>query len=388
MVRLKKGRGATIARLDHPWVYSQAIDSASEQARRGELSALVSGDTGETLGWGYHSPESLIGFRFVSRGDGPPPADWLEERLDYALELRRRLAIPSDSFRMVNSEGDGLPGLIVDVYHRTTLLRPLIRGMEAQVERLVAALHALFPENSVYLKRDETAARREALELPSGYLQGSGEAVEVIREGECRFRVDLERGQKTGFYLDQRDNRLLLRGLAAGLRVLNLFAYTGAFAVQAAAGEAREVVSVESSAAAVELGRENQALNPQAAGCAFEWVQGDAFSYLEGCDAFDLVVVDPPPFARRRREVPGALRGYGALNRLAALRLSPGGLMMSFSCSSAVTEELLLTVLRDAVRDAGREAQVLQRLHAAPDHPVLLGHPEGEYLKGWLLRVR
>jgi 23S rRNA (cytosine1962-C5)-methyltransferase len=386
MVRLRKGRGAVIERLGHPWVYSQAIESASEQARSGALSPIVSQDSGTTLGWGFYSPESLIGFRFLTRGETPPPATWLEDRLSSALELRRRLEIPSNAFRLVNSEGDGLPGLVVDVYDTTTVLRPLIRGVEARAEAIVASLRALLPGNSVYLRKDETAARKEELRLPTGYLHGSGDASAVIREGQCLFRVDLARGQKTGFYLDQRVNRLLLRGLARELRVLNLFSYTGAFALQAAQGGARAVVSVESSGSAVELSRENQGLNPPGGG-TLEWVHGDAFAYLEDCDRFDLIVVDPPPFARRRSEVQGALRGYGALNRLAALRLSSGGLLMSFSCSSAVTEELILGTLREAVRESGREAQILSRLHAAADHPVRLGHPEGEYLKGWLLRV-
>jgi 23S rRNA (cytosine1962-C5)-methyltransferase len=387
MVRLRRGRGAVIERLGHPWVYSQAIESASEEARSGALSPVVSQDSGTTLGWGFYSPGSLIGFRFVSRGEDPPPATWLEDRLRSALQLRRRLEIPSNAFRLVNSEGDGLPGLVVDVYDSTTVLRPLIRGVEAQADGIVAALRELLPENSVYLRKDETAARKEQLRLPTGYLHGSGDAWAVIREGQCLFRVDLARGQKTGFYLDQRDNHLLLRGLARELRVLNLFSYTGAFALQAAEGGARAVVSVESSAAAVELSRQNERLNRRSGGGTLEWVQGDAFGYLEDCDRFDLIVVDPPPFARRRSEVRGALRGYGALNRLAALRLSPGGLLMSFSCSSAVTEELMLGALREAIRETGREAQILRRLHAAPDHPVRLGHPEGEYLKGWLLRV-
>jgi 23S rRNA (cytosine1962-C5)-methyltransferase len=387
MVRLRSGRDALIERLNHPWVFSQAVAEASDEALDGRLSPLTASDGKTVLGWGFYSPRSLIAFRFVSHGERRPSDAWLEERLESALALRRRLEIPSNAYRLVNSEADGMPGLIVDVYNRTTVVRPLTRPMEAQCERVLAGLRSLLPDNSVYLKRDETAARKENLRLPTGYLYGSGEQVELIEEGQCTFRVDLAGGQKTGFYLDQRDNRLWVRRLAGGLRVLNLFSYTGAFALQAAAGGARDVVSVESSAGAVELSRENQRLNARLAHSRLEWVRGDVFSYLEDCGTFDLLVVDPPPFARRRGELEGALRGYGALNRLAALRVSSGGLMMSFSCSSAVTEELMLGVLRESVGLAGREAQILQRLHAAADHPVLLGHPEGEYLKGWLLRL-
>ena len=387
MVRLRSGRETLIRRLDHPWVYSQAVESASDEARGGQLVPLLPVQGGEVLGWGFYSPRSLIAFRFVRRGAEPPEASWLADRLETALRLREALAIPADAYRLVNSEGDGLPGLTVDVYHGTTVLRPLTKGMEAQIETILAALRALLPDKAVYLRRDETAARKEGLTLPSGYLAGSGDGSEIIEEAGTRFRVDLVGGQKTGFYLDQRDNRLLLRRLCRGARVLNLFAYTGAFALQAAAGGAREVVSVESSSPAVELARENARLNPSLGKARLEWVRGDAFEYLEQADQHDLVVVDPPPFARRRGEVEGALRGYAALNTLAASRLAPGGLLMSFTCSSAVTEALMLGVLREAVRSAGRQAQVLQRLQAAPDHPVLVNHPEGEYLKGWLLRL-
>ncbi|MBN1835410.1 MAG: class I SAM-dependent rRNA methyltransferase [Spirochaetales bacterium] len=387
MVRLRSGREALIRRLDHPWVYSQAVESASEQARAGELVPLVSAQGAEVLGWGFHSPGSLIAFRFVSRGESRPADSWLEDRLRAALELRERLGIRANAYRLVNSEGDALPGLTVDVYNRTTVVRPLVKGMEMQLEAVMEALQRLLPDNAVYLRRDETAARKEGLTRTTGYLAGSGEGRELIEEGGLRFRVDLAEGQKTGFYLDQRDNRLLARSLCRELRVLNLFAYTGAFALQAAAGGAEEVISVESSATAVELARENARLNPEAGQGSLEWLRGDAFEFLEEPGSYGMVIVDPPPFARRRSELEGAARGYGALNLLAVERVAPGGLLMSFSCSSAVSAELMAGVLQNAVAQAGRRAQVLQRLHAAADHPVLLNHPEGEYLKGWLLRV-
>ena len=201
--------------------------------------------------------------RVASWGQDPPPEDWLERRLGEAAALRRGLALDSDAFRLVNAEGDFLPGLVVDVYRRTTVVRPLVRGLEAAMDRLAAQLGALFPDNAVYLKRDEKAARLEGLTLATGYLRGGGDGRQRIREGELELEVDIERGQKTGFYLDQRDSRLLVRRLAAGRRVLNLFAYTGAFALQAAAGGALEAVSVESSRAALELGRACAGLNPQ-----------------------------------------------------------------------------------------------------------------------------
>jgi 23S rRNA (cytosine1962-C5)-methyltransferase len=386
MIVLKPGKGELLRARRHPWIYSGAVERAEAGALRGEP-VPVADASGQVLGWGFYSPRSLIAVRLLAWGPEPLPEDWLERRIRAAYELRQRLALPSDAFRLVNSEGDFLPGLIVDVYRATTVVRPLVRGMEAVLERLLAVLRSLYPENAVFLKRDEKAARLEALERPTGYLAGSGDGTERIREAGLEHPVDIARGQKTGYYLDQRDNRALARRLAPGRRVLDLFAYTGSFALQAAAGGAAEVVSVESSTAALELARAGARLNPQLPAQRLTWLEGDALAYLEGCPSFDLLVVDPPPYARRRSELPGALRGYARLNRLALERCAPGGMVLSFNCSSAVSAELFGDALREAARQAGREVQLLQQLHAAPDHPVAAGHPEGEYLKGWLLRA-
>jgi 23S rRNA (cytosine1962-C5)-methyltransferase len=387
VVSLLPGKGEIIRGRRHPWVYSGAVAEASEEARAGELVPLRDAG-GEVIAWGFYSRNSRIAMRLVCFGPEPPPGNWLEERLAAALRLRRGLGPDSDAFRLVNAEGDGLPGLVVDVYNRTVVLRPLIRGMELRLAELQSAFRALFPGSAVFLKRDERAARVEELSLATGYLEGAGDGRETIREGSLRFRVDLERGQKTGFYLDQRDNRLLAGRLAAGRRVLNLFAYTGAFALHAAAGGAAEVVSVESSRGALALARESATLNPGLDGRRLQWLEADALVHLEKEQgSFDLVVLDPPPFARRKSELPGALRGYGQINRRAMERTAAEGLLLTFSCSGAVSGEQFSGVIAEAARRAGRTVQLLQALQAAPDHPVALEHPEGEYLKGWLLRV-
>jgi 23S rRNA (cytosine1962-C5)-methyltransferase len=389
MIVLKSGRAEALAARRHPWVYSGAIQSAEGVDPATGL-APVADASGIPVAWGWYSPGSLIAVRVVSWQREPPPEDWLERRLDQAAALRRGLALDSDAFRLVNAEGDFLPGLVVDVYRRTTVVRPLARGLEGAMQRITTKLSALFPENAIFLKRDEKAARLEGLALPTGYLRGGGNGRQRIREGELELEVDIERGQKTGFYLDQRDSRLLVRRLAQGRRVLNLFAYTGAFALQAAAGGAAQAVSVESSRAALELGRASVGLNPGLQADRLSWVEGDAFRYLAEQSAdpgFDLVIVDPPPFARRRSDLGGALSAYTECNRLALTRLAPGGLMLSFSCSSAVSAAQFTETLRAAARQAGREVQLLQPLAASPDHPVAAEHPEGEYLKGWLLRA-
>jgi len=386
MVVLKPERSDVIRTRRHPWIYSGAVLSASEEAIRGDL-VPVAESGGKVLGWGFYSPKSLIALRVLCFGSKEPEAHWLEHRLQAALGLRRSLAIDSNAYRLVNAEGDGLPGLIIDVYNRTLVVRPLIRSTVVMLDRILSALQALIPERAIYLKRDERSSRLEGLDLKNGYLAGGGEGTEIIEEGEVQLLVDIEGGQKTGYYLDQRDNRKLARDQASGHSVLNLFAYTGAFSLQAAAGDASEVISVESSKRAGEIFRQSLGLNPRLSSERLTWIEGDAFVYLQSCGQFDLIVADPPPFARRKSEVPGALRGYTQLNQLAMTRTLHGGKLMSFTCSGAVSREDFLNVLREASRRAGRDVQLLQELHAAPDHPVLLGHPEGEYLKGWLLRV-
>jgi 23S rRNA (cytosine1962-C5)-methyltransferase len=386
MIIIKPGKAELLRSRRHPWIYSGAVERAEAGTLRGEP-APVAEASGQVLGWGLYSPRSLIAVRMITWGPEAPPEDWPERRIRAAYDLRQRLALESDAYRLVNAEGDFLPGLIVDVYRRTTVVRPLARGMESVLGRILAALRELYPDNAVFLKRDEKAARLEGLERPTGYLAGGGDGTERIREAGLEQVVDIARGQKTGYYLDQRDNRALTRRLSSGRRVLNLFAYTGSFALQAAAGGAVEVVSVESSAHAVEVAREGARLNPQLPAERITWVEGDALYYLQSCPAYDLVVVDPPPYARRRSELAGALKGYIRLNRLVLERCAPGALVLTFSCSSAVPSERFTDALRETARQAGREAQFLQALHAAPDHPVAAGHPEGEYLKGWLLRA-
>jgi len=386
MVVLKPERSDVIRTRRHPWIYSGAVLSASEEAIRGDLVPVAEAG-GNVLGWGFYSPTSLIALRVLCFGSKAPEEHWLEHRLQAALALRQSLAIDSNAYRLVNAEGDGLPGLIVDVYNRTVVVRPLIRSTVVMLDRIVVALQALFPEWAIYLKRDERSSRLEGLDLKNGYLAGGGEGTEIIEEGEVHLLVDIEGGQKTGYYLDQRDNRKLARDQASGHSVLNLFAYTGAFSLQAAAGDASEVISVESSKRAGEIFRQSLGLNPRLSSARLTWIEGDAFVHLQSCGQFDLIVADPPPFARRKSELSGALRGYTELNQLAMARTVPGGKLMSFTCSGAVLREDFLNVLREASRRAGRYVQLLQELHAASDHPVLLGHPEGEYLRGWLLRV-
>ncbi len=353
----------------------------------GELLPIVCFD-GSPLGWGYYSPRSLIAVRLVGFGSEPPGEKWIEDRMAAALSMRRGLPLDSDAFRMVNAEGDFIPGLIVDVYGDTAVVSIHIRGIEVLMDRIAACLAALLPGTRVFLKRDEHYARVENLSLASGYLSGQGDGTSVIREGKLQILVDIAHGQKTGFYLDQRENRYLVGAYSMGKSLLNLFSYTGAFSLHAVAAGAVRAVSVESSRLAIAISQRNVELNPALDASAFEWRQEDVFSFLEQDGKYDIIVVDPPPFARRRTEVEGAIRGYLSLNQQAVKKLSPGGYAFTFSCSGAVDRDTFRQVVVEAAMRSGRTVRLLRELHAGADHPVSAAHPEGEYLKGWLIHAQ
>jgi 23S rRNA (cytosine1962-C5)-methyltransferase len=385
-VVLKPGREFPARRRHHPWIFQQAVAVTPEGAGSSSLARIEASD-GSVVGWGFLSPGSLIAVRLVSFGSEEPAEDWLEQRLSAAAAVRARMGIASDALRLINAEGDFLPGLVADRYADTIVVSLHVRGMEALVQRVVDCLTGLFPGVNVYLKRDEHHARVEGLGLASGYLAGSGDGKTVITEGGVKAVVDFAGGQKTGFYLDQRANRTACASVAAGRSVLNLFAYTGAFSLRAAGAGAARVVSVESSRHALEQAEESVLLNPDLLPAMFEWVHADVFDHLARAERFDLVIADPPPFARRRMEVEGALRGYLTLNQQALHCLAPGGILFTFSCSGAVDRQMFRQVLEEAALRSGRRVRMLRELHADVDHPVAAGHPEGEYLKGWMLHA-
>lgn len=385
-VVLKTGRDGPARKRHHPWIYSQAIAEVDEGPAGGDLLPVRAAD-GTVIGWGFYSPGSLIALRMVSFSSERPPKDWIERRLRAAKSLRDSLHLDTDAMRLVNAEGDYIPGLIVDFYSDVAVVSLHIRGIEGLVDRIVQCLHDLLPSAGIFLKRDEHYARVERLSRPSGYLYGTGDGTCTIREGGVRLRVDYERGQKTGFYLDQRANRSTIALCSPGKTVLNLFSYTGAVSLLAAAAGAAHVVSVESSKKALEAGRESVKLNPHLREDLLSWVQQDAFTFLEQPDKYDIVVADPPPFARRRAELEGALKGYLTLFQQCIRILSPGGLAFLFSCSGAVDRPTFQQVVVEAALRSGRSVRLLKELHADVDHPVAAAHPEGEYLKGWMVHA-
>ncbi len=382
---LHPGRNRS-ARRRHPWILSGAVARVDGKAEIGAFVRVVSAE-GEVVGWGHWSPASTLRIRMVCFGKEPPPEDWLEIRIAEAVSRRRNhpLLQETNAMRLVNTEGDGLPGLVADQYGDTLVIKLASAGMASQRERVANALRTATGLERGFERADSVASRREGVASHQGALWGAAPNDPVeIREGDRCYRVDLVSGQKTGFYLDQRDSRDLVQRLARDRRVLDLFSYTGGFASAAARGGASDIVAVDSSAAALELADENVRSN--ASDCRLECVRSDAFEFLRrDSRQYDLIVVDPPPLARSRRDVSRATRAYKDAVLHALKRSAAGAHLLVFACSHHVGPDLFRKIVFGASLDAGRPVRVLGGLGAPPDHPVSLDHPEGAYLTGlWL----
>jgi 23S rRNA (cytosine1962-C5)-methyltransferase len=389
VVRLKKGREKP-ARAGHPWVFSGALE-AIPAVEPGSW-CRVEDAAGKLVAIGYVHPQRSLALRLLSWTEIDSIEQLLRDRLRAAIALRSEAMPPdTDALRLVNSEGDFLPGLIVDRYADVLVVQILTAGMELRRDAIVAALVELLAPRTVFERSDVPIRRDEDLPMRQGVLWGEppGDGV-WIREHGLRFRVQPDRGQKTGFFLDQRDNRARVRQRTAqrqAPRVLNCFAYTGGFSIAALAAGAAHVCSVESSQAALDLLRENAAANGLAAG---EVVHADAFDFLRqrvsASERYDLVILDPPAFAKKKHQVEPARRGYKEINLQALQLLRPGGELFTFSCSQYFDEPSFRQTLFTAANDAGVRVQILERFGHAWDHPLNLSHLEGEYLKGFHLR--
>ena len=384
-VTLKPGReGPVIA--GHPWVFSGAIASITGEGPGGSLAQVVAAD-GNAVGIGYVNPRCSIAVRMLSRQIEEIDADFIRRRLEAALALRRTVVPPdTTAYRLVNGEGDFLPGVIVDVYGPFIVCQCLTAGADVLKPLVVEALVRLLSPRGIYEKSEGGVRQEEGLTNVAGVLWGEEPPPLVeIQENGCRFLVNVRGGQKTGFFLDQRENRALVGMVALGKRILNGFAYTGGFGIVAARHGAGHVISVDSSAAALRLARKNWHGNglPDAQG---DFVQADMFAYLrETTESFALIILDPPPFIRRRQDLKVGITGYKEIN-LQALRLvMPGGQLLTFSCSQHLSMSDFFQTVLFAAADARRNVRVLKHLGPAADHPVNLAHPEGAYLKGlWL----
>lgn len=388
-IKLKPKKEESILR-HHPWVFSGAIAVLPENLEEGELVKVMSSD-GKILGMGHFQIGS-IAVRLLQFGDGDMPEDFFLTRLQSAFKLRRALNLikpDNNCYRLVHGEGDFLPGLVIDIYGDTAVVQAHSPGMHYERMKIARALTEI-PEariRNVYYKSETTLPYKARLDPQNEYLIGKFDGNIAVENG-LKFNIDWLKGQKTGFFVDQRENRALLEKFARGRKVLNMFCYTGGFSVYAMRGGALKVDSVDSSAKAAALTDANIEINfPQDP--RHKTYAVDAFKFLAEMekDAYDLIILDPPAFAKHRSALKNGLIGYRKLNAKAFEKIKSGGILFTFSCSQVVTREMFRLAVFTAAAQSGRKVRILHQLTQPADHPVDISHPEGEYLKGLILYV-
>lgn len=388
-IYLKRGKDESLKRF-HPWVFSGAIAKADAKIEEGELVEIINSDN-EFIAIG-HAQIGSIAVRVLTFKCEPINVAFWEHRLAVAYDLRRSIGLAesenTNAYRLVHGEGDNLPGLIIDVYDRTAVMQAHSVGMHVCRMEIAQALQKVMAGviDNIYYKSETTLPYKAELGQEDGYIVGGGEEC-VARENGLLFHVDWLQGQKTGFFVDQRDNRSLLEKFSKGRSVLNMFCYTGGFSFYAMRGGAKLVHSVDSSQRAIDLTNENVQLNfpgdPR-----HEAYAEDAFKYLDRMgDQYDLIILDPPAFAKHRDALRNALRGYTRINAKAFEKIKPGGILFTFSCSQAVNKDQFRLAVFTAAAQSGRNVKILHQLHQPADHPINIYHPEGEYLKGLVLYV-
>lgn len=386
-ITLKSGREAALRR-GHPWVFSGSIAGISGKPAEGDI-VLISDHRHQPLALGFFNPRTDIALRVLTTAHASAiGADFWRERIRSALLLRRKtISGRTNAYRLINAEGDGFPGLIADVYDSTLVVSITTAGMEKQRKHIVCALIEQLKPARIYEQSAGRSRLLEGLEEKRGFIYGddSSGTAQILENG-YKFTVDFVEGQKTGFFLDQRVNREMLGALSSHAHVLNCFSYTGAFSVYCAAGGAVRVVSLDISKPACTACDSHLRLN----GFSPEQhpvLEADIFTYLRSMrEIYDLIILDPPAFAKTKRDVSKAARGYKEINMQAIRHLACGGMLATFSCSNFIEEDLFNKIVLGAARDAKADLQLLARLEAGPDHPLAFGHPEGRYLKGLLVR--
>ncbi|HKV11957.1 MAG TPA: class I SAM-dependent rRNA methyltransferase [Thermoanaerobaculia bacterium] len=385
-VHLKPGREKSV-REGHPWIFSGGIDRVEGPGNAPAVRVLDA--AGRPLGLGFHSPKSQIRVRMLGASVEHADRAFFAARIAEAAALRETVLPPGTTgYRLLNAEGDGLPGWIVDRFGDVLVSQITVAGLEALRDEAYAALQDAAPGCGILQMNDIPSRRAEGLETHGDErIAGEPPAEARFTESGLAFTAELSGGQKTGFYCDQRENRRRTERLAAGRTVLDLFAHTGAFALYALRGGARHVVCVESAGRLIDRGKLHVEQNGFDAG-RVDWVRANVFQDLrERTDRYGLVVCDPPPLVKKRQDVDAAARAYKDLNRLALGRVEPGGFLLTFSCSGAIDAKLFRQIFFAATVEAKVRVALLEPLAAAPDHPVAITHPQGEYLKGWLARV-
>jgi 23S rRNA (cytosine1962-C5)-methyltransferase len=388
LLTLKPDREKSILNY-HPWIFTGAVKHMAE-AQHGDIIAVQTHQK-KLLGYGFYDAQSQIICRLFEINPKPalPTPEYWFQKLQEAYLLRQKwVCSPTTTcYRLLHAEGDFFSGVIIDVYGKVAVMQLLIKGTERIAQDIMEALKKLGFEY-IYLKNKEITQRLEGVEQSNGWLTTPYSTPLYVQENGLQFEIDVEKGQKTGFFIDQRDNRALLRSYSAGKKVLNTFSYTGGFSVYALAGEASEVVSVDISKEAIALCEKTVALNfgenaPHTA------IAEDCFDFLKKTtpEEFDIIVLDPPAFAKNKKAVANASRGYMSLNELGFRRVKKGGLVFTFSCSGNIDRDLFRKIVFTAAAESGRQVRILHQLTQPSDHPINIYHPEGEYLKGLVLQV-
>lgn len=389
VIRLRPGKEESALR-HHPWIFSGAIATIPADVEEGDLVTVVDSD-GHILGVGHYQIGS-IAVRILMFGTDALPDDFYYDRLLSAYSLRKALGLvrdDNDCFRLVHGEGDFLPGLIVDIYGDTAVMQAHSPGMHF-ARRVIAEALTRLPEarvRNVYYKSETTLPYKANLDPENEYLVGGYDG-NIATENGLMFNIDWLKGQKTGFFVDQRENRSLLEKFSSGRTVLNMFCYTGGFSVYAMRGGAKSVDSVDSSAKAAALTDANMELNFPGDPRHHTYAE-DAFKFLAEMpdDRYDLIILDPPAFAKHRGAIKNGLIGYRKLNAKAFEKIKPGGILFTFSCSQAITRDMFRMAVFTAAAKSGRKVRILHQLSQPADHPIDISHPEGEYLKGLVLEV-
>lgn len=387
-LQLRRGKSESLRRF-HPWIFSGAITRIPENLAEGTLVRVVD-ENNKFMALGHYQIGS-IAVRVLSFTERPIDVAFWVERLSEAFKVRRSLDLvrpDNDIYRLVHGEGDQLPGLIIDVYGQTAVMQAHSVGMHCCRQEIAEALiEACEGEvKHVYYKSETTLPYKADLHQENGFLVG-GDETNVATENGLKFHIDWLKGQKTGFFIDQRENRKLLESYSKGKSVLNMFCYTGGFSIYAMRGGATQVHSVDSSSKAIDLTRANAELNFPGDN-RHEAFAEDAFKFLEQAGSnYDLIILDPPAFAKHKDALRNALKGYTRLNSIAFQKIRKGGIVFTFSCSQAVNKDQFRLAVFTAAAQSGRHVRILHQIHQPADHPINIYHPEGEYLKGLVLQV-
>ncbi len=386
IIQLRKGRKGTL-RPGHPWIFKGQTLKVPPGIRPGDIVTVVNSQ-GEFAGRGYYNPASEITIRLLTFNDEPIDGTFLQKRIEDAIAKRSFLSGLTSARRLVFSEADGLPGLIVDQYNDTIVFQISTLGMERMKEGLLKVLADIVNPRYIYEKSDSPFRKIEGLKTIKKWRLYDGETNVEIYEGDAKFIVDIENGHKTGFYLDQRRSRAALKEISIGKTVLDLFCYTGGFSVNAALGGAKRVVGVDIKPEWLALARKNATLN--GVSDKIEHREGDVFEILNNiCDSgekFDIIILDPPSFVKEKKSIISAAKGYKELNTLAMRSLNESGTLCTFSCSYNMSNDIFSEAIKRSATEAGKSLTVLKRCHQDKDHPIVKSIPQTEYLKGYFLR--